>query len=121
MATQEIPRAEWVAFFDRFSRDQFELTATLEVTGEELGDQVVEDAQPFRGISADEKDGENRITLMIGADESTEHAVMNPVVVMLTDEDGDAGPALEIRADDGTTALLTFQKPLLPVETVSGR
>jgi hypothetical protein len=119
MATREILRAEWVPFFDRFSRDHFDGTATLEVTGQELGDQSGVDTQLFRGISADEKDGENRITIMIGADESTEHAVVNPAFVWLKDAEGDTGPVLEIRTDDGTTTLLTFQKPVLPVP-VSG-
>jgi hypothetical protein len=120
MATREILRAEWVPFFDRFSRDHLEETATLEVVGQEVGDQLVVDTQPFRGISADEKDGENRITIMIGADESAEHAVVNPAVVLMRDAEGDAGLALEIRGDDGTAALVTFQKPVLRVETVSG-
>ena len=88
--------------------------------GEELGDQVVADAQSFRGISADEKDRENRITIMIATDESMEHAVMSPTLVSMKDAEGDAGPALEIRGEDGTTALLTFQKPVLPAEPVSG-
>lgn len=115
MATHEIPRAEWISFFDRFSRDHLEDTATLEVTGQELGDQLVVEAEPFRGITADEKDRENRITIMIGADESTEHAMLNPTRVLIKDAEGDIGTALEICGDDGTTALLTFEKPVLPV------
>jgi hypothetical protein len=120
MATREILRAEWVLFFDQFSRDHLKETATLEIVGKELGDQVVVDTQQFRGISADEKDRENRITILVGADESAEHAVMNPSVVLMKDAEGDAGPALEIRGDDDTATLLTFQKPVRPAETVSG-
>jgi hypothetical protein len=115
MATREIPRAEWTGFFDQFSRDHLDETATLEVIGQEVGDQIVADSQIFRGISADEKDKENRIAIMIGADEGTTHTIENPTLVSMKDAEGDVGPALEIRSDDGTTALLTFQKPVLPV------
>ena len=55
MATREIPRAEWTRFFDQFSRDHLDETATLAVTGQDVGRQIVADTQIFRGISADEK------------------------------------------------------------------
>lgn len=116
MATRKISRAEWAGFFDQFSRDHLEETATLEVVGREVGDQIVAVAQTFHGISADEKDGENRVAIMIGGDEGTTHTIANPALVSMKDAEGDGGPALEIRGDDGTTALLTFQKAELPAK-----
>lgn len=113
MATRDIPRAEWTSFFDRFSKDHLDETATLAVTGQDVGRQIVADTQIFHGISADEKDGENRVAIMIGGDEGTTHNVSAPAKVSMKDAEGAAGPALEIQGDD-TTALLTFQKAVLP-------
>ena len=64
MATRSIPRDEWTSIFDGFSRDHLGATVTLEVFSTDLGDQIVADARVFRGISADEKDGENQIAII---------------------------------------------------------
>jgi hypothetical protein len=123
MATREIPRQEWVRFFDQFSRDNLGKAANLEVISPDLGDQpVAEEPQVFRGISADEKDRENRITIMLGLsiEDGTEHAVTAPVQVWLKDADGDVGAALELRSEDGTTSILSFEKPVLPVPQGAG-
>ena len=113
MATRSIPRDEWVSTFDGFSRDQMGATVTLEVFSTDLGDQIVADARVFRGISADEKDGENQIAIMLGGsvDAGTTHMVSSPTEVWLKDAEGDTGLALEIRTPEGNT-LLTFVPPV---------
>jgi len=113
MATRSIPRDEWTSTFDGFSRDHLGATVTLEVFSTDLGDQIVADARVFRGISADEKDGENQIAIALGGagDDSTTHVVSAPTEVWLKDAEGDAGMALEIRAPDGNT-LLNFVPPV---------
>ncbi|HVC81203.1 MAG TPA: DUF5335 family protein [Chloroflexota bacterium] len=105
MATREIPRREWTEFFNQFSREYLGRIATLEVVGPDMGDQPAAEAQPFRGISADEKDNENRIAILVGT--GITHTVMSPSEVWV--EEGDAGHvSLEIRGTDGGTWLLTF-------------
>ena len=39
-STREIPQEEWRAYFDDFSRDLPDLTATVEVAGKDIGAQV---------------------------------------------------------------------------------
>jgi hypothetical protein len=109
MATRSIPREEWTALFDTFSKEHLDATATLEVFSTDLGDQLVASERVFRGISADEKDGENQIAIMLGGsvDDSATHMVSSPSEVWLKDADGDTGAALEIRAPEANT-LLTF-------------
>ena len=111
MATHAVPRVKWTTFFDRFSVDHRGATATLEARSPELGDHVVAYKQIFRGISADQKDGENRIGIMIGAlnDDSTTHAVMAPEQVWLKDGQGAGGETLEIKCADDNTTLLRFE------------
>src|SRR5690349_3399505 len=98
MAARQIPREEWVRFFDQFSRDYLGKSANLEVISAEFGDQqVADEPRVFRGISADEKDRENRITIMLGPsiEEGADHSVTSPNQVWLEDPDGDTGPTLE--------------------------
>lgn len=122
MATREIPRSEWTAFFDQFSRDHLDRTVTVEVIGSEIGDQVLGEEQVFRGISADEKDKENRIEIMVGpaVDTGTTHTVSAPEQVWLKDAEGDAQEVIEIRSADGTTTLVRFTPSELPVQETQG-
>jgi len=121
MATRSIPRAEWVSMFDSFSRAHLGATATLEVMGADVGDQIVVGEGAFHGISADEKDGENRIAIMVGGtvNEGATHAVMSPAEVWLKDAEGDTGEVLEIRAPDAKT-LLSFAPPAVPATAGAG-
>jgi hypothetical protein len=98
---------------DGFSRDHLGTTVTLEVFSTELGDQIVAEGREFRGISADQKDGENQIAVMFGGneDDDTTHIVSSPSEVWLKDAEGDTGVVLEIRSPDGTT-LLNFVPPV---------
>ncbi|HWE60254.1 MAG TPA: DUF5335 family protein [Chloroflexota bacterium] len=117
MATRSIPRQEWTAFCDNFSREHLGQTATLEMIGQDLGDQpVAEEPQVFRGISADEKDRENRIEIMVGPNitEGPTHSVSSPIELWLTENEGAISTSLEIRDADGTAAVLTFVAPELP-------
>ena len=117
MATRSIPREEWTHYFDNFSREHLGQTATLELIGQDLGDQpVTEEPQVFRGISAEEKDRENRIEIMVGPNvtEGPTHSVSSPTEVWLTENEGDISTSLEIRDADGTAMVLTFVAPELP-------
>jgi hypothetical protein len=113
MATESIPRDRWTTFFDHFSKDYRGSTAVLEVIGIDVGDQIAADEQVFNGISADEKDGENRIAIQMGssADDTTSHAVEEPTEVWLSAAEGHAGMTLDIRAADGVSWLLRFPPP----------
>jgi uncharacterized protein DUF5335 len=115
MATREIPRQEWTRFFDGFSRDHLGQVVTLEILSRDLGDQVAADHQIFRGISADEKDGENRIAILVGPDmdKGITQNVPAPSEVWLKEGD-DTADTLEIRTSDSGVWLLTFVSSELP-------
>jgi hypothetical protein len=88
--TREIPREEWRKYFDDFSRDIPELTATVEVVGEEVGAQLEVAGSRLTGISYDDRDD----VLVIGLDapggtpEDLERVVYNPLRIMVEEEDG---------------------------------
>ncbi|MGH2345062.1 MAG: DUF5335 family protein [Chloroflexota bacterium] len=120
MATRSIPRAEWTSTLDSFSRAHLGATATLEVLGTDVGDQLVGEGI-FRGISADEKDGENRIAIMVGGsiEDGTTHTVSSPTEVWLKGAEGDTGDVLEVWATDAKT-LLSIVPPAVPATAGAG-
>jgi hypothetical protein len=121
MSTREIPRDQWVAFFDSFSREHDGWLATVEVLGSDIGAQRQAQDQPFGGISADLKDRESDVSIVIGsrAGDHVDHVVHRPRHVVLKEGAGGAHEALQIQGDDGATTLLTFRSPA-PTETLDG-
>ena len=125
MKTKEIPRNEWQAFFDIFSRQHEGWLATLEILGSEIGAQVEERGLTLEGIvsEGDEVQG-NEIRIMFGAkpDDHITHSISNPATVNLEQTDEGADAALAIKSADGVTALLRFRSAVLPemVDAVAG-
>ena len=115
MATQSIPHEQWTSFFNRFSEEHID-GATLEVYGSAIGDQMVTGEQVFRGVSADLKDRENRITLQLGPqfDDGTTQSISAPVEVWLKEGADETETSLEIRSADGSSLLLRFVQSTLP-------
>ena len=66
MQTREIPREQWVKFFDDFSKKHEGWIVTLEVMGSDIGDQQETNKLPLVGVSADVKAHENRIEIIVG-------------------------------------------------------
>lgn len=115
MPTREIPRDEWVAFFDSFSRQHEGWLSTVEVLGAEVGAQVESRDQPLVGIIAELKD-QDAITIFIG-DKSADHlahTIQSPTHVSLKETDEGAHEALHIESNKGATTLLRFRFPVLP-------
>jgi len=122
MQTKEIPKDEWTAFFDGFSRKHEGWLVNLEIFGSEIGAQVQHRELTFGGIT-DEWDeiGGNRIFVMTGGkpDDHITHCIIRPTQVSLEQTEDGADAALAIKSADGTTALLRFRSPMLP-EWVDG-
>ena len=122
MKTKEIPKNEWPAFFDSFSRQHEGWLVTLEILGAEVGAQVEERELAFEGIVDEWDEAQlNKIAIMIGAkpDDHITHSIRHPTQVSLEQTDEGADVALAIRSADGVTALLRFRSPMLP-EMVDG-
>ena len=113
MPTTEVPPNEWSLFFDSFSLRHEGWLVNLEVL--DLADSPLKDeasALPLEGISADEKDGENIISISIGEDgrNRLRHEIESPTSVRLVQTDDGADKALEITSRSGRT-LLEFRIP----------
>jgi hypothetical protein len=111
MLTKEIPREEWIKFFDDFSKKHEGWIVNVEVIGSDLGDQVEATGLPLVGISADLKAGENRIEIITGGrpDAALNRIIDSPKRVWLKQPQGVADEAIEVESEDGTMTLVSFQ------------
>lgn len=116
--TTEIPRHRWGPFFDVFSRRHRDWTAYLEVLGAEFGAQIEASELALVGITADLKDGESAISVMLGDEpgDNITHTITAPARVMLERTESTWGGAevLEIESGDGSKVLLTFKSETFP-------
>jgi Family of unknown function (DUF5335) len=108
--TREIPREQWIKFFDDFSKKHEGWIVTLEVIGSDVGDQEEAKGLPLVGISADLKDRENRVEIILGGrrDANLTRIIDTPKRVWLKEPEEVAHEAIEIESEDGTMTLLTF-------------
>ncbi|MEN3333072.1 MAG: hypothetical protein V7641_2437 [Blastocatellia bacterium] len=107
MTTREIPREQWISFFDDFSKRHAGWIVSVEVMGSDLGAQEAATGLPLIGISADLKAGENRIEIIIGGrpDVDVTRIIETPKRVWWKPPQGVADEAVEIESADGTTLL----------------
>lgn len=117
MQTRQIPKSEWPAFLDNFSRQHEGWVVKLEILGPEIGAQVEEMGLTLEGVTDewDEVSG-NKIMISTGSapDDHITHSIKRPTEVSLEQTDEGADMALSIRAADGTTALLSFRAGIVP-------
>lgn len=124
MQTRQIPKSEWPAFLDRFSRRHEGWLVKLEILDPDLGAQVQWSGLTLKGLTDewDEAEG-NSITIMAGEqpDAHVTHSISNPTEVSLEHTDGGTDVALSIKSGDDTTALLSFGADVFPepVEAVA--
>src|SRR5215469_9835588 len=111
MNAGEVPRGAWIKFFDEFSKERQGWIATVEVIGQDIGDQEEAAGLPLVGISADLKAGENRIDVAVGTrpDAHMTHIIDKPQIVELKPAEEPGHEAIEVRSEDGTITLLTFR------------
>src|SRR5262245_7072565 len=111
MITREIPREEWIRFFNDFSKKHEGWVINLEVVGSDIGDQVEAELHPLLGITADVKGGENRIEIIVGGrpDDDLNRIIEKPQRVWYRHIEGEARDAIDIESEDGTKTLLQFR------------
>ena len=109
MFTQEIPRAGWIPFFDRFSARHEGWMVSVEIIGDDIGDQE-QIRRPLAGMSADVSDSIARIQITVGnlLDGHAEHIIHAAERVWLKPEEMDSGEAIEIEGGDGRRTLVSF-------------
>ncbi len=116
MRTRQIPRAEWVPFFEGFNRRHPQWLATVWLLDPRLGAQVEARELPFEGIVTDPL--ATSITIELGGrpEKNIDHPVAEPVQVLLQTTDEGAETALGIESADGSRTLLEFRAPVLTEE-----
>jgi len=119
VATREIPREEWLEFFDTFSGQHEGWLTRIEVVRDGVPTEVPVRELPFERISADLKDKEQAISICLG--ERMEECVNidQPERVKLEQTAEGADRALEIDSADGRKTMVRFRTTVL-AENVDG-
>src|SRR5260221_6085770 len=115
MPTQEIPRDEWVSFFNQFSGLHEGWLVNVEEVGKEIGTEVELRNLPLRGINADLKDREKAVAISLGdgSRNSVDHFIEDVSHVRLTQSAESEDEELQIEAKDGTITLVRFRVTVL--------
>ncbi len=108
MPTTEIPRGQWMKFFDDFSRNHEGWVVTMEVNDPEIGSQQTVAHMPLMGISADTKDRERKIEITVSRqkDAYLTHLIQTPERVWLKQGEEPGTESLEIESGNGKIILL---------------
>ena len=109
----EIEKDQWVEFLADFTRENRGAPARLEVVGAEVGHQVETENLPFEGVSTDGKDGEQAVWISFGStlEDHLTHGIQNVTAIWERLPSGQAGAALKVIANDGTTTILQLSRP----------
>jgi len=121
MPTREIPRDEWLSFFDEFSRQHEGWLVTVEVLTDESGAQLEAHELPLVGITTDKDRNSKTIAIIVGQtiDDHITHTISEPTHVWLDETADGAHQALQIESANGEKAILRFRSAVLP-ELVDG-
>ena len=108
MATLEIPRSEWISFFDSFNTRHRGWLVTMEIMSPDLGDQVEVRDLPLEGIKAELGEGNDEFEITVGdeADQHLSRTIVGTHKVWLKRNDEGADEALEIEAKTEKVLLL---------------
>lgn len=109
MLSREIPREQWVAFCQRFSRQHSGWLATIAVQSDDDEAKTIARDMALRAVSVSLEAGSNdRIYIQVGKQpgKSVVHSVEDPTAIRFveTEEGGHQGLRIE-SATAGTTAL----------------
>ena len=92
VASREIPRETWGAYFDEYSKTLVTSEVTLEVAGADIGDQIAAERLVLTGITYDDEDD----VLVVGLNapggdaEEYEHIIQSPQQIQVaTLDDGE--------------------------------
>lgn len=115
MTTTEIPRDQWVTFFDGFNRRHKGWLVTTEMLGE-----VEARLLPLEGITPELRVGGDQMEIVVGnkVDAHLSHTVTSPTHVYLSQTAEGADELLEIRSGAGSV-VVRFRSAILP-EMVDG-
>jgi hypothetical protein len=122
MPTRNIPKDEWVTFFESFSRQHEGWLVTLEVLDSDVTTQGELGDEALVSITADLKNPHaEAITAATGSRSKGHftHIISAPVHVSLKETEEGAHESVRIESKAGKTTLLRFRSAMLP-ELVDG-
>lgn len=113
MTTVEIPREEWIDFFNALSRLHADEPICVEVLRADIGAQLEFNELPLDGIGADLKGDSPLIFIAAGdtPDRFVQHTISYPLHVRVLRGPAGEDEALEIEAADSSTTLVFFDGP----------
>jgi len=119
--TQEIPRESWSTFLDSFSRQHYGWRATIEIIDQEIGAGVEGQDMLLVGISADFKNNESAISVILGegADQQLTRIIAEPAHLMWNQTEPDLDDVLAIQSAAGVTTLV-YLRSVKPSEMLPG-
>jgi hypothetical protein len=117
MPNRLVPRAEWVEFFQAFSRRHQDWLVTVRVLGSGLRSQIEARDRPLEGIVAGPT-ASDPISVHLGRRAASRigHEVRNPRQVWVELSDEGAEKALNIESVDGTKTIVQFRTSPFPLE-----
>jgi Family of unknown function (DUF5335) len=121
MPTREIPRSEWVAFFNSFSNQHQGWLITVQIMNPEIGAQTLARNLPLDGITAELNDQRlDQIEIVAGRqpDSHVSDTIVAPKNVWLKSSEEGADEAIEILGEN-KTVLIRFRSVIRP-EYVDG-
>src|SRR5436309_341453 len=115
MHVKEIPKNQWAAFCDNFSRLHEGWPATIEVLEDGAIQTVVRD-MAFMRVEADLREGHEDLVCISagnGAAKSMTHRVTAPSHIELQLTDDGAHEGLRVESENGMTTLVRFKTTIL--------
>jgi hypothetical protein len=111
VATKEIPRESWTSLLDGFSRRHEMIPVSVEVVGDDLGDQEEIRDHPLLGITADVRLQEEVISVIVRRDKMDHmtHIIDSPERVWLQEDGAPAKEALEVESAGGLKTIIRFR------------
>ncbi|MEQ1606280.1 MAG: DUF5335 family protein [Pyrinomonadaceae bacterium] len=110
----EIKQDEWKKFFDTLSKRRYEWKTEIEILSPNLGDQTLNAALPFNGITLEGEGTQMSLDVSVG--ENTEmhqtHIIVNPTRVAFLASVDNRGDVVNIEEADGTKTLIRFVEPI---------
>ena len=111
MSTREVTRNEWPSFFETFSKQHEGWLATLEIIGDEVGDQPEAVELRFEGISLNSDAEPESLILNFGnsPEDHISHWIERPQHVWLKETAEGVQDSLEIEEDENQKTLIRFR------------
>jgi len=111
MNTKTVEKADWEAYFNRFSKESGAAITEIEVAGLDIGDQIEAEWLSLNGISYDARNDVIAIDLESKDGESLEHMIHQPVELVVQ-EDVEGIASLTIVDAAGHKQILHLKKAL---------